>query len=464
MRAFEFLYEDVNSVNNILQDLETISQKIEKNPDLDSIVDPVLDDIETRVKKLEAKTKSPVQDPAVGESEQTDIRITNLQTRIENLRNKLGTNDPDVKAMEDELAQLLVDIESSEKEQRSAGYNVATGLLYSEKKESEEKALSIATRLGKDKSWARQLLSALDVYEDKQLKKNFLELVASNSAMKNLAAASGVNSYVLRNEVDPSITGIFDNKDGLTEMLKIPFAEGVGAGSGIGPGEALLAMLLPNAKRPSKGDIEIDGEIWEVKGASYKKSGSSGQAWLDANPDVKGSLLKEIFLTEINKAFKGRKPTFIFKDTKYSLEEVASLADFRSTTLKYLTAIFEKLDRSVSEDILDKIYGKYLSNFKENPLSKSKYESFLTVSLNAIYNGDLSTLRKVQAMACMYEYGLGKYNSPNFIIYNPSIGVVMFSKGIESIDDFVNDPKISTDTMTMGKKADKAAAGIFLQR
>jgi hypothetical protein len=464
MRAFEFLYEGVNPVDNILQDLEVISQKTEKNPDLDSIVDPVLDDLEARVKKLEAKTKSPVQDPAVGESEQTDIRITNLQTRIENLRNKLGTNDPDVKAMENELAQLMVDIESSEKEQRSAGFNVATGLMDTEKKASEEKALEIATRLKKDKSWARQLLTALDVYEDKQLKKNFLELVASNSAMDNLAAAPGVNSYVLRNEVDPSISEIFDNKDALKEMLKIPFAEGVGAGSGIGPGEALLAMLLPNAKRPPKGDIEIDGEIWEVKGASYKASGSPGQAWLDANPEVKGSLLKEIFLKEIKQAFKGETPTFIFKDKEYSLDEVASAADFRSTTLKYLTAIFEKLDRSVSEEILDKIYEKYLPSFKQSPVTKSKYNSFLDVSLNAIYNGDLSTLRKVQAMACMYEYGLGKYNSPNFIIYNPSTGVVAFSKGIDSIADFVNDPKISTDTMTMGKKADKAAAGIFLQK
>jgi hypothetical protein len=464
MRAFEFLYESVNPIDNAVQDLEIISQKLEKNPDLDKIVDPVLDSLEERLKKLEAKTKSVVQSSSVQESMKTDERIASLQANLESFKAKLGPNDPDVRAMEAEIDALKADVEEAESEQRAAGFNVATGLMDSEKKASEEKALAIATRLGKDKSWARQLLSALDVYEDKLLKKNFLELVAGNSAMKNLAAEPGVNSYELKTQVDPSISGIFDNKDGLKDMLKIPFAEGVGAGSGIGPGEALLAMLLPNAKRPPKGDIKIGPDIWEVKGASYKASGSPGQAWLDANPDIKGSLLKEIFLQEIKKAFKGRKPTFIFKDKKFSLEDVALAADFRSTTLKYLTAIFEKLDRSVSEDILDKIYEKYLPNFKQHPLSKSKYESFLADSLNAIYNGDLSTLRTVQAMACMYEYGLGKYNSPNFIIYNPSTGVVMFSKGIDSIADFVNDPKISTDTMTMGKKADKAAAGIFLQR
>ncbi len=463
MRAFEFLKESKDPVTSIIQNLKIVSKKTDENPELLDTVEPALDDLEPKVAELEAKAKQPVQQSPIGEDQATDLRIQNLEKRIANLKNKLPPNDPDLLAMEDELANLMVEIEESEKAQAAQGFNLGKSLTADTKQEKVKKAKTLAERLGKQPSWANNLIGALGLYEE-QLENDFLDLcLAGQGLTQNITAIDGLKKFNLKTAINPKLSGIFDNKEGFEALLYLPFAEQkAGFGGGIGPGEALLAMLIPNAKRANPGDISVNNETWEIKSGSYSSPSKGSSAWLDSSPNkLTGPSLRKVFDTSISSFIKPLlQKSVTVGDTKLRVSQALELADFRSKAFPYLKAAFSLFNDAQRATVIDDLYSElYPSVRKKKP---EVYDDIVAKSILAINAGDHQTLAKSQAKGGMMEYALGNYNSPNFIVYNSTTHDILSVKGEEGIFQSLESNDILATTVTMGKSP-KASAGIFLQ-
>jgi polyhydroxyalkanoate synthesis regulator phasin len=463
MRAFEFLKESKDPVSSIVKNLEIVSKKTDENPELLDTVEPALDELEQKVADLEAKAKQPAQQSPIGEDQATDLRIQNLEKRIANLRNKLPPNDPDLLAMEDELVNLIVEIDEAEKAQSAQGFNLGKSLTADTKQERLKKAKSLAERLGKQASWANNLIGALSLYED-QLENDFLDLcLAGQGLTQNITAIDGLKKFNLKTAINPKLSGIFDNKEAFDALLYLPFAEQkAGFGGGVGPGEALLAMLIPNAKRASPGDISVNNETWELKSGSYSSPSKGSSAWLDSSPNkLTGPALRKVFDTSVASFINPLlQKSVTVGDTRLRVSQALELADFRSKSFSYLKAVFSVFDDRQRAEVIDKLYSELYPSVKNK--KSDIYNDIVAKSILAINAGDHQTLAKSQAKGGMMEYALGNYNSPNFIIYNSTTHDILSVKGEEGIFSSLESNDILATTVTMGKSP-KASAGVFLQ-
>jgi hypothetical protein len=465
MRAFEFLKESKDPVSSIVKNLAIVSKKTDENPELLDTIEPALDDLEQKVADLEAKAKQPVQQSPMGEDQATDLRIQSLETRIANLKTKLPADDPDLLEMENDLINLLMEIESAEKSQAAQGFNLAKSLSTDTKTERLKKAKELASRLGKQASWANNLIGGLSLYED-QLENDFLDLcIAGQGLTQNITAVDGVKQFNLKTAINPKLAAIFDNKEAFEALLYLPFAEQkAGFGGGIGPGEALLAMLIPNAKRANPGDISVNNETWEIKSGSYSSPSKGSSAWLDSSPGkLTGPSLRKVFDSAMVGFIKPLlQKSVTVGDTKLRVSQALELADFRSKAFPYLKAVFSVLENQQRIEVLDKVYSEqYPTVLKKD---QDTYNDILIRSSIAIKEGDHKTLAKAQAKGGMMEYALGNYNSPNFIIYNSTTQDILAINGKEGIFNSLDDSSnnLMATTATMGKSA-KASAGVFLQ-
>jgi hypothetical protein len=465
MRAFEFLLESKDPASNIIKNLEIVAQKADASPEISDKVDDALNDLDKKLADLEAKAKQPPQEVPVGEDQATDLRIQNLEKRITNLKTKLPPNDPDLLEMENDLAELLFAIERTEKEQSAQGFNLARSLSTDSKTERLKKAKELATRLGKSGSWANNLLGALSLFED-QLENDFLDLcIAGQGLIQDVTDAKGVSRYNLQAAINPKIKAIFDNKEGFEALLYLPFAEQkAGFGGGVGPGEALLAMLIPNAKRANPGDLSVNGETWEIKSGSYSSPSKGSSAWLDSAPGkLTGNSLRKVFDKSTGEFIKPLlQKTVSVGDNKLRVSQALELADFRSKAFPYLKAVFSAFSEQQRIKVIDDLYSELYPTVKKK--DEEFYNDTLIRSILAINQGDHQMLAKSQAKCGMLEYALGSYNSPNFIIYNSTTHDILSIKGKEGIVKSLDDPSnnVLATTATMGKSA-KASAGVFLQ-
>jgi hypothetical protein len=465
MRAFEFLLENQDPASNIIKSLEVVAQKADTNPEISDKVDDALDDFEKKLSDLEAKAKQPVQNPPVGEDQATDLKIQNLEKRIANLKTKLPADDPDLLEMENDLTELLVAIERTEKEQSAQGFNLARSLSTDSKAERLKKAKELASRLGKSGSWANNLLGALSLL-DEQLESDFLDLCISGQGLiKNITEVKGVTKSNLKMAINPKIKGIFDNAEAFEALLYLPFAEQkAGFGGGVGPGEALLAMLIPNAKRANPGDISVNGETWEIKSGSYSSPSKGSSAWLDSSPGkLTGNALRKVFEKSTSEFIKPILQKSVTVDgNKLRVSQALELADFRSKAFPYLKAVFGIFTEQQRIKVIDDLYSELYPTLKSD--DEKAYNDILIKSIVAINTGDHQSLAKNQAKGGMLEYALGSYASPNFIIYNSTTHDLLSIKGIKGISKSLEDPSnnLLATTATMGKSA-KASAGLFLQ-
>jgi hypothetical protein len=320
-----------------------------------------------------------------------------------------------------------------------------------------EKSQKVARKVGKDDSWGIDLSERLARFQDIDLINSLLDNSLNNTCFKDpmIFKTDGVVKGKLQNFVIPELAGLFSNQ-GFTYLAKMPFDV-----RGMGPGEALLAILIPNAKKASKGDLEINDETWEVKGAGYKADGADNQSWIDsAGINVKGTTLGEIFRNKVRELLGNKVPETITVSGKdLDFESVLNAADFRSKALSSLAAILTLLEFSKKQEVINSVYSKLFPGCKEK--IPEEYESFINDSIDLISKLDLSALARLQTKFSLKEYGLGAYNSPNFIFYNPTYQDVVFSKGVSAVDDFYNDPQFSVSPITM--RGDKPSPGMFLK-
>jgi hypothetical protein len=441
MRFYEF-----QNKNNIEKDLDTLSKLSDQDP---AIKKNIVDGLKQILAKL--NKKSVISSPGVTEDEE------DINTLISMLLDRLDDTDLDPSERLRTKGEIIRLRQKNEKAAEARGFNLGTALADSKRKQIEEKSKKVAKKIGKDDAWGTDLSERLMRFQDVKLINLLLDNSLNNSCFKNseIFTNNTVTKGKLQNFVIPELSNLFTNSE-FKSLVQMPFDK-----RGLGPGEALLAILIPNAKKASKGDLEINNEIWEVKGAAYKADGSDNSSWIDsAGIGVKGNTLGEIFRAEVKKSLGNNIPNKLNVDGRdLDFELLLNLADFRKFSLSKLSAVMELLDYNKKKDIIDKIYSKLFPGCKEK--ISEEYDSFVNDSINLISEKNYDSLARIQTKFSLKEYGLGAYNSPNFIFYNPSYQDVIFSKGIDSVEDFYNDKQFVVSTITM--RGDKPSPGIFLK-
>lgn len=345
--------------------------------------------------------------------------------------------------------------------------NKETQVAQQEKSKAQEvskakfsKAKAVAAKVGKPEDFGRDLLAVLDRYENEQLVNDFMDAVLQGNALKSsIVVNKPIYKANLRSIINPKIVGILDNANAFKNLALLPFAEQkAGFGGGVGPGEALMALIIPKAKRaPGASDLQIGNDIWEVKGGGSETS----KAWLDS-ASVAPAELRSIFVkeTEILKP-QLRKKIRYTDGTVYTLAQVLTLADFRDERFKFLRTTFRYLDSTRQKNIINKMYEMLFSNVKKK--ESKTYEKYVKDSVNAILEGNRRVIADIQAKLGMLEYGLGSYKAENFIIYNYNTQEIIAIRGIEGIIDSIDnkDNMVKTETITMSS-AKKSSAGISL--
>jgi hypothetical protein len=413
---------------------------------------------------------------------ETDPKRQELNKYLDNLKNSLGVKEDAVADIGTDLLRTLL-IKSGVKEasfalldmakiiKDTAVQNHLQALLAvggeQEKAKAEEfskakfeKAKAVALKVGKPAEWGRELLAILDRYENNQLTNDFMDLVIQGKALtQNVVSSQPILKSNLKLIINPKIAAIFDNKEVFANLALMPFAEQkAGFGGGVGPGEALLAMLIPGAKRaPGASDLEIQRKIWEVKGGGSETS----KAWLDS-ATVAPAELRRIFTDETESLKPQLRKKIRYTDgSEYTLSQILDLSDFREEKFKFLRTVFRYLDSSKHKSIINKMYERLFPNVKKK---KSKlYVKYVKDTINYILEGNRRTVADIQAKLGMLEYGLGSYQADNFIIYNYNTHELIAIRGLEGITNSIDnkDNMVKTETITMGNSK-KSSAGISL--
>lgn len=444
---------------------------------LPTATDPFIKDLESYLTKLINTAKSlPENDP----------RRLKFDNELGNLKQDLGLSEDNLSDADNQLvsavvrtlvkegeSQALFALMNLEKivnnpEVRAAIKNKEEQISKQEQERFREqsqvklsKAKKIASRLGKKEDWANDLIAVLDRYDDEQLVNNFLDLVVSNSALtQNPITDKPILKTNLKNIINPSISKILENTTAFKNLALLPFSEQTaGFGGGVGPGEALLAMLIPNAKRASSSDLEIEGNgIWEVKAGGSESS----KAWLDSSSASPSELYK-IFRDQVDPKLKSmyRKKIRYSDGSVFTLSQVLDLSDFRDEKFKFLRTAFRYIDASTRKSVIDKIYEKLFPSIKKKD-SKS-YQQYVKNTVDSILEGNRKIVADLQAKLGMMEYSLGKYNVEGFIIYNYNSHELLIFRGLEGIISSIENKEnmVKTETITMGSSK-KSSAGVTL--
>jgi hypothetical protein len=445
MRFFEFKDNE-----NIEKDLEKLSKLSDQDP---SLKKTVVDGLRKILSKIDNSLSS--DNIEVKEAEEEDARslIAVLVDRLDNF----DLDPADRLRVKGEIANLTL---KTEKEAAAKGFQTALALSQETTTNKLEKAKKIAQKVGKTEDWAVELLSRLDRYKDDRLINDFMDLVIEKNALtSNIITDSPVSKPNLRNLLNPKIVGILDDKKAFEKIVQIPFSEQtVGFGGGIGPGEGLFAMLIPDAmKAPGASDLKIGKEIWEVKGGGSDTS----KAWLDS-ASIAPAQLRDIF----NKGTESLKPKFrtkiTYKDGNvYTLSQVLDLADFRDEKFRFLRTAFNRLDDSARKFIIKEMYELLFPNVKKN--DNTFFNKNVRDSIKFILEGDRKSIADIQVKLALLEYSLGSYQANNFIIYNYLNNDLIVIRGKEGIINAIDKKEnmVKTETITMGN-AKKSSPGVTL--
>jgi hypothetical protein len=301
----------------------------------------------------------------------------------------------------------------------------------------------------------------LNRYENDQLANDFMDAVINGTGLtKDIASGVPTAKFNLKAITSSQLQGIFDNKEAFTSLALMPFAEQTaGFGGGVGPGEALLAMLIPGAKRSSTAsDLMIGSDIWEVKSGGS----DSSKAWLDSST-VAPAELRRIFNDHTESLRPQLRKKIRFTDgTQFTLSQVLDLADFRAEKFRFLRSTFKFLNDADRKKIIGEMYALLFPSVKKGKTSKI-YAQYVTDTIDNILVGQRLPIADIQAKLGMLEYALGSYQASNFIIYNYNTQELLIIQGTKGIIDSIDNPDnmLRSETITMGNSK-KSSAGITL--
>jgi hypothetical protein len=356
-------------------------------------------------------------------------------------------NDPKVQA---ELKNLAAQVAQQEKNKSDDASKAMT-----------EKAKAVAKKVGKRDAWGQELLAILNRYENQQLVNDFMDAVINGTGLtKDIVSGAPTAKLNLKTITSSQLQGIFDNKEAFTSLALMPFSEQTaGFGGGVGPGEALLAMLIPGAKRSSTAsDLMIGSDIWEVKSGGS----DSSKAWLDSST-VAPAELRRIFNDHTESLRPKLRKIIPYKDgTKFTLSQVLDLADFRAEKFRFLRTAFQLLNDADRKKIIGEMYALLFPSVKKGKTSKI-YAQYVTDTIDNILVGQRLPIADIQAKLGMLEYALGSYQANNFIIYNYNTHELLIIQGTKGIIDSIDNPDnmLRSETITMGNSK-KSSAGLTL--
>lgn len=326
--------------------------------------------------------------------------------------------------------------------------------------ENRKKAEAVAKKVGKQNTWGEELLAKLNRYNNDTLINDFMDAVINSTGLTtDIVTVASTAKFNFRTIINPKLQGIFDNKEAFKGLVLLPFAEQTaGFGGGVGPGEALLAMLIPNAKRSSSAsDLMIGKDIWEVKGGGS----DSSKAWLDS-ATVAPAQLRDIFNKNTSSLRPKYRKIITYTDgSKFTLSQVLDLADFREEKFKFLRTAFRYLDSASYNSIIGEMYAKLYPSVKKK--QSKLYAKYVKDTVNAILEGNRRIVADIQAKLGMFEYSVGSYQADNFIIYNYKTHELLVVRGADGIIDSIDNKEnlLKTETITMGNSK-KSSAGITL--
>lgn len=334
--------------------------------------------------------------------------------------------------------------------------------------EKQTKAAKLAAKIGKDKKWGISLNNALSLYDNDELHTAFLDSCLENKGLtKPINAGLPFQKLNLKNIINPTLSGIFDNQEAFNGLALLPFTEGTGLGSGVGPGESLFACLIPNAKKASKSDLMVGDETWEVKGGK----GQESTGWLDAT-GAKATDLRRAFASVVDPLLRpmGRKKFKYSDGTETTVNDIIDNADFRPEKFRNLKTIFQILDSKDQIKAIDAIYTELSPTVKTDDRTKKLYNKSVKDTVNLILSAnnqsELGNLNRLQAKLSMIEYAIGAYKASNFLIYNyvtQDIVVIQGLEGIEEAIDSSNTTLITTAITMRGSGAKKGSPGISIK-
>ena len=353
------------------------------------------------------------------------------------------------------------------------------GTLYQEKGKEQvktafteklAKAKQLAVKIGKDAKWGSSLINVLSAYENEQLQNDFLDLCLANKGLSQpFQPGIPYQKLDLKTIINPNLSGLFADQEAYNGLALLPLSDGTGQGSGVGPGEAVFACLVPNAKKAVKSDLTIDGfGTVEVKGGK----GQESTGWLDAT-GAKATDLRSAFLSIVNPALlptpgAGRKK-FKFKDgTETTLTDIIADADFRPEKFRELKTVFKLLSPDDQIKTIDALYAVIAPTVKSNPDSSKMYNRFVKDTVKLIANitsrSELEPINKLQAKLSMIEYAIGAYKAETLLIYNYVTQDIVLINGIAGIEESINSSDLIATAITMrGQGAKKGSPGIAIK-
>jgi hypothetical protein len=188
----------------------------------------------------------------------------------------------------------------------------------------------------------------------------------------------------------------------------MPLAASVGGGQS-GNGEAMIAMMVGGAK-PDKGDIQVDGDKYEVKATqadiSAKGTVSANDAWLEGDStkasDVKRALVD--WLTEKNYR-------------KLITDKIIAAADFRPRGMDGMNYLLKQLpNRQARIDLLLTIHAQVFPALAKRHPNHLRY--FTAKMVKNVRSGDIldyEDVKKYQGGMAIFEYSYGKHGVKNFL-------------------------------------------------
>jgi hypothetical protein len=260
------------------------------------------------------------------------------------------------------------------------------------------------TGMGGSEFWRNTLIGQLSPIKEKE-KHIFLNLCINGEALlwDNMKQqGNGVVGKFINEQIRPFWSKI---EKGIFSMQ---MALSVGGGQS-GNGEALIAMMIGGQKPKAGGDLEINGERYEIKAtqADIAKSGAVrvNDAWLEGE-STKATDVKVAIQTWI------RTNKLQTKITSKILDD----ADFRKHKMPGMNLLLSKLNRPQAIDLLMTVHQAVFPVLAQRTPKMLKY--FTAKMLTGSEKRpklDYEDVKKYQGGMGIFEYAYGKHKSRNFL-------------------------------------------------
>lgn len=286
MRFFEFKLPEPGSelANKIEAEIDSLIDVAENNPELQQKVAQDLRALIAMVKKAKPVVQQPAQ-PAEQFTENQSTILLNLKATL--MAEFEGILDAAKKDIVSKKIEALLKATAAEAEKAGAEKVKKSA----EAAHDDFKSIGdlIAKKLKQPAGWAKTLINNLrNTGLDDELLYVFLEQCLPGSATPAMSwpFKEGVHDIDFRTLLSAEAREVVSNPEAVSVLIKTLWQGGSGKAGG--EGEVFVGLMTPGGTMPAKGDVIVDGRLYEVKATywSIKDNNKldSTEAWLDSGP------------------------------------------------------------------------------------------------------------------------------------------------------------------------------------